>query len=280
MTATAARAGPRPAVPPQSARGQPHPAASPQPATTQESAPLGSTPPPLSGDQRRALPSVAYLERRRLARELHDTVIQQVLAAGLTIDWCMAEVPAGSPVYEKLTVAKRLACNAARGLRSSLQELTQGTDGDDEDLPDMLRRLLDTHATPRLRLGLQVSGMPEPLPSAIRRWLYRFAGECLFNSAVHADAGYAAIRLRYANGAVALSVADDGHGRPETLRKIISGEVPGTGGGYHFGLTDIAARAREMGWTLRVRRADLGGIAMEVQLPVGQAGGIAGDGDV
>jgi len=191
----------------------------------------------------------------------------------------MAEVPAGSPVYEKLTVAKRLACNAARELRSSLQELTQRTDGDHEDLPDMLRRLLDTHAMPRLRLGLQVSGTPEPLPSATRRWLYRFAGECLFNSAVHADARYAAIRLRYANGAVALSVADDGHGRPETLRKIISGEVPGTGGGYHFGLTDIAAWAREMGWTLRVSRADLGGIAMEVRLPVGHVPGIAGDGD-
>jgi signal transduction histidine kinase len=277
MTATAARAGPRPVVPPQSAPGPPPPAVPPQSAPGPPH-PAASRPP--SGDQGRALPSVAYLERRRLARELHDTVIQQVLAAGLTIDWCMAEVPAGSPVYEKLTVAKRLACNAARELRSSLQELIQRPDGDDEDLPDMLRRLLDTHATPRLRVGLQVSGTPEPLPSAIRRWLYRFAGECLFNSAVHADARYAAIRLRYADGAVALSVADDGHGRPETLRKIISGEVPGTGGGYHFGLTDIAAWAREMGWTLRVSRADLGGIAMEVQLPAGQVPGIAGDADV
>ena len=268
MAATAALATLQSAVLPQSAPGPPHLTASPR-----------STPPSPPGDQGRARHSVADLERRRLARELHDTVIQQVLAAGLTIDWCMAEVPAGSPVYEKLRVAKRLACNAARELRSSLQELTQRTDGDDEELPDMLRRLLDTHATPRLRLGLQVSGTPEPLPSATRRWLYRFAGECLFNSAVHADARYAAIRLRYANGAVALSVADDGHGRPETLRKIISGEVPGTGGGYHFGLTDIAAWAREMGWTLRVSQSDLGGIAVEVQLPVGHVPGSAGDGD-
>jgi len=233
-------------------------------------------PPPPSGDQGRALPSVAGSERRRLARELHDNVIQEVLAAGLAIDWCMGEVSAGSPVYEHLAMAKRLAGNAARELRSSLQELTQRTDGDDEDLPDMLRRLLDSRATPQLRLDLQVCGTPEPLPSATRRWLYRFAGECLFNSAVHADARHAAIRLRYAEGAVALSVADDGHGRPETLRKILAGEVPGTGGAYHFGLTDIAARAREMGWTLRVSRAELGGIAMEAQLSAGQIPDIAG----
>ena len=102
MAATAARAGPRPGAPPQSAPGPPHPAAVPPPGAPQEPAPQRSTlaprppPPPPSGDQGRALPSVAYLERRRLARELHDTVIQQVLAAGLTIDWCMAEVPAGS----------------------------------------------------------------------------------------------------------------------------------------------------------------------------------------
>jgi signal transduction histidine kinase len=202
-----------------------------------------------------------------------------VLAAGLTIDWCLGEVPAGSPVHEQLAAAKRLMRDAARNLRSSLQELTHSAGGGDEDLPDMLTRLLDTHATPRLRLSLQVRGTPGPLPPAARQWLYRFAAECLFNSAVHADARHAAIRLRYADGTVVLSVADDGHGRPKTLRKIISGEVPGTGGGYHFGLTDIAAQAREMGWSLRVSRADLGGIAVEARLPAGQAPVTTGESD-
>jgi signal transduction histidine kinase len=268
MAANAALAFLRSAVPPQSAQGPPH-------LTTSSR----STPPSPSGDQGRALHSVADMERHRLARELHDQVIQQVLAAGLTVDWCMGEVPAGSPLYEQLAQAKRLIRNAARELRSSLQGLAQRTDSDDEDLPDMLRRLLDTRATPRMRLSLQIRGTPVPLPPATRRWLYLFAGECLFNSAVHADARHAAIRLRYADGTVSLSVADDGHGRPETLRKVIAGEVPGTGGGYHFGLTDIAAWAGEMGWTLRVRRADLGGIAVEVQLPAGPVPDIPGDCD-
>lgn len=276
MVAPAYPAPLRLAVPWQSATGPPHHGTSPRPAAMQQPAPR-PTPPPPAGDQGRALPSAAGLERRRLAGELHDSVIQQVLAAGLTIDWCMGEVPAGSPVHEQLAVAKRLTCDAARELRSSLQGLTRDTDGDDEELPDMLTRLLDTHATPRLHISLRVRGTPRPLPPATRRWLYRFASECLFNSAVHTDARHAAIRLRYADDAVVLSVADDGHGTPKTLRKIISGEVPGTGGGYHFGLTDIAARAREMGWTLRVSRADLGGIAMEVRLPAGQVPAITGN---
>jgi signal transduction histidine kinase len=246
-------------------------------AATAEPASARSAVPPHSAP--RPPPSVGDVERRRLARELHDGVIQRVLAAGLAIDWCMGEVPAGSPVYEELAVARRLARDACRELRSSLQELTQPTDDDDEDLPDLLRRLVDTHATPRLRLDLQVRGTPEPLPPAARRWLYRFAGECLFNSAIHADATHAVIRLRYTDGAVALCVADDGNGKPKTLRKLISGEVPGTGGGHHFGLADIAAQAREMGWTLRVSRASLGGIAMKARLPVRQVRDLAGDAD-
>jgi signal transduction histidine kinase len=277
MTA-AAHAPPRFVVPPQSAPGPPRPATAPPPAVTRQSAATRPAPPSPSGGRERALPPVASLDRRRLARELHDNVIQQVLAAGLAIDWCLAEVPAGSPLHERLAMAKRLAQVAVRELRSSLHELTQPAD-DDGDLPDMLARLLDTQATSRPRLSLQVHGTPRPLPSATRRWLCRFAAECVFNAAVHADASRAAIWLSYADGAVALSVADDGHGKPKTLRKIISGEVPGIGGGYHFGLADLAAWAREMGWTLRVRRADLGGISMEVRLPIGQVPGVTGDPD-
>jgi signal transduction histidine kinase len=242
-----------------------------------QSGPAWSPSPSPPGERGRALPAVGELDRRRLARQLHDSVIQPVLAAGLAIDWCMGEVPAGSPVHEQLTAAKRLACGALRELRSSLQELAEPDEDEDEDLPGMLARLFDTHAPPRLRVSLHVRGTPQPLPLATRRWLYRFAAECLFNSAIHADASRAAVRLRYANSTVALTVADDGHGKPQKLRRIIAGEVPGTGSGYHFGLTDIAATAREMNWTLRVRRAALGGIAMEVRLPTRPVPDIAGD---
>ncbi len=207
-------------------------------------------------------------ERRRLARELHDSVIQQVLAAGLTIDWCLAEVPAGSPVHAKLEHARRLTSIAVRRLRSSLQTLAEGPRPDEEDLPDMLRRLLAFPLTHDLDLSVEVAGTPVALPGAVRRSLYRVASECLFNTARHAGAQRAVIRLSYGPGVVVLSVADDGHGSPEALRKIIRGDRPGPGGGYHFGLADLAGRAEEMGGTMRVTTSDLGGIAVEVLVPV------------
>ena len=132
----------------------------------------------------------------------------------------------------------------------------------------MLRRLLAFPPTDGLDLSVEVAGVPVTLPAPVRRSLYRVASECLFNTVMHAGARRAIIRLSYGPGLIVLSVADDGHGKPEALAKIIRGEMPGTGGGYHFGLADLACRAEEMGWTMRVGTSDLGGIAIEVLLPV------------
>jgi signal transduction histidine kinase len=216
---------------------------------------------------------VAEHERHRLARELHDGAIQEVLAAGLAIESCLAEAPAGSSVHARLEHAKRLTAAAMRRLRSSLQSLREGENAPDEELPDMLRRLQPPLPVQpplpadQLDVSVEVTGPPVPLSAAARQSLFQVASECVFNAAVHGGARRAVIRLSYGRGAVTLCVADDGRGKPKTLRKIIRGEVPGTGGGYHTGLADIAARAAEMGWTLRADRSDLGGIALQVLLP-------------
>jgi signal transduction histidine kinase len=214
-----------------------------------------------------AAQQVTVYERRHLASELHDGAVQEVLAAGLAIDLCLADAPAGSPMRARLEEARRLTATALRRLRSSLQNLREDANVPDEELPDLLGHLKARHPAHQLDLSLEVTGPPVSLPTAIRRSLFHVASECVFNAAVHGQARRAVIRLSYGPGVVALCVADDGRGKLKTLRKIIRGEVPRTGGGYHTGLADIAARADEMGWTLRADRSDLGGIAVRVLLP-------------
>lgn len=220
---------------------------------------------------------VAEHERHRLARELHGGAIQEVLAAGLAIDLCLADVPVGSPMHARLEHARRLTATAMRRLRSSLQNLQEGANAPDEGLPDMLRRLEARHPEHQLDVSVDVTGPQVPLTTAIRRSLFQVASECVFNAAVHGEAHRAVIRLSYGPGVVTLCVADDGRGKPQTLRKIIRGEVPRTGGGYHLGLADIAARAEEMGWTLRADRSDLGGVAVQVLLPLQSPGDMQGE---
>jgi signal transduction histidine kinase len=221
---------------------------------------------------------VAEHERRRLARELHDGAIQEVLAAGLAIDSCLADVPAGSLMHARLEHARQLTATALRQLRSSLQSLRENAP--DEELPAMLRRLAAGHPALQLDVSVEVTGSPVPLAPAVRRWLFQVASECAFNAAVHGGASHVAVRLDYGPGAVTLCVADDGHGNLKALRKILRGAVPGTGGGYHLGLADIAARAEETGCTLRADRSDLGGITVQVLMPTTDRGeaGVESDG--
>ena len=226
---------------------------------------------------RPAAEDIAASERRRLARELHDGAIQEVLAAGLAIDLCLADVPAESPVRARLVDARRLTTSALRRLRSSLQSLREDADAPQDDLPGLLRRLQPGHTAPQLDVTVEVTGRPVPLPAGICRSLFQAASECVFNAAVHGRAGRVAVRLSYRPDAIALCVADDGYGELELLRTIIQGEVPGTGGGYHTGLADIATRAEEMGWTLRADRSDLGGIAVHVLLPLPAASDMQGE---
>jgi signal transduction histidine kinase len=231
-------------------------------------------PQPLVPDQaaRRGQPGLQQLlaehERHRLARELHDGAIQEVLAAGLAIDSCLADVPPESPLYARLEHAKRITAMAVRRLRSSLQNLREGVTVPDEDLAETLRRLTVQHAACQLDLSVEVSGAPVPLTPTVRRALFQVASECVFNAALHGRARRVVIRLIYGRGVMSLCVADDGRGKPGTLRRVIRGEVPRTSGGYHLGLSSIAASAEEMGWTLQADRSDLGGIAVTVVAPV------------
>jgi len=154
-----------------------------------------------------------------------------------------------------------------RRLRSSRQALADPAGPDSEDLPDMLRHLLALPLTHDLDLSVEVTGTPFALSAPVRRSLQRAASEYLFKAARHARARRVFIRLRYGPGMIVLSVADDGHRNAEALRKIIQDGVADAGG-PGFGLADLACLAEEMGGAMRVGTSDLGGIAIEVLVPV------------
>src|SRR5262249_1685054 len=135
---------------------------------------------------------------------------------------------------------------------------------DDKDLPDMLRHLVAFPPTHELDVSVEVTGTPCALPAAVRRSLYRVASECLSNTARHAGARRAVIRLSYGQGVAGLCVADDGRGDPEAGKAFAHRDRPRAGGGWHFGLADMADQTAEMGGTMLVSTSDMGGIAVEV----------------
>jgi signal transduction histidine kinase len=191
-----------------------------------------------------------------------------VLSAGLAIERCRAEVASTTALATQLECARQLTRSALDQLRSSIQALSDGRADQDEDLTAMLDRLRTLRAMSDFHVAVRIRGRRRPLVPGAKRALFRIASECLFNTAVHAAARRAVVSLHYGVDSLRLAVADDGTGDPEVLRRLFRQEVPGTGGGYHRGLADIAARVAELGGRLTVARSGLGGVRVDVLVPL------------
>ncbi|WP_068151629.1 sensor histidine kinase, partial [Rhodococcoides corynebacterioides] len=138
-------------------------------------------------------------ERHRIARELHDSVTQAVLSAGMQIEVCRNDIPE-SERRERLDLAKDLTRRAVEQLRSAIYSLGHAGDAERSSLPDMLDQLSVVHMPDELQVVVDIDGTPEELPGDVEHAILRIAGEALFNAAVHSDASHAALDLRYRRG--------------------------------------------------------------------------------
>ena len=102
-------------------------------------------------------------ERHRIARELHDSVAQTVLSAGMQIEVCRGELEsqsASSDLIDRLDLAKDLSRSAVEQLRSAIYALNHPGDAQRSSLPEMLDQLATVHMPEDLRVTLKVVGSP------------------------------------------------------------------------------------------------------------------------
>ncbi len=217
-------------------------------------------------------------ERHRIARELHDSVTQAVLSAGMTVEVCRSELEAwdtdaARDVAKRLVPAKELTQQAVTQLRSAIYALHNGRDEGPESLPVLLERLSHVHLPTNVDIAVRIEGKPVPLPQDAEHSLLRLAGEALFNTATHAAADHASVLLSYETDRIALSIADDGNGDPAQLRDILRIASTTDLNGQHRGLANMAARAAELGAELSIGRAHLGGVLISLDAPLPLPGG-------
>lgn len=212
-------------------------------------------------------------ERHRIARELHDSVSQYVLSAGMAVEMARGDAAALGPVAAglggQLDRAKDLTQQAIGQLREAIYALHHAASGDaPASLSELLAELAGQYR-PRLPVQVRTEGGPQiPLGPQADHELVRIAGEALFNVANHAGASRAVIRLRYRADHLLLAIADDGDGDPVTLSRLLRIERNAVTDGRHRGLANMAARAEKVGGTLAFRRARLGGVRIEVRIPL------------
>jgi signal transduction histidine kinase len=206
-------------------------------------------------------------ERTRIARELHDTLLQSfhgLLLRFQTASYLLPQRPAEAK--DRLDLAIQQAAKALTEGRDAVQGLRAST-LERNDLAVAIRTLGDelagdTGAQPSPTLDVAVEGHPRDLHPILRDDIYKIAAEALRNAFRHAQAGRVEVEIRYGDDQFRLRVRDDGKGID---RKVLANEGPEG----HFGLRGMPERAALIGGTVAVW-SDVGaGTEVELRLPAG-----------
>ncbi len=200
-----------------------------------------------------SLEHVAVLQdRERIARELHDKVIQRLFAAGMTLQTTLP-IAARTEVASRITQAVEEIDETIRDIRRTIFALeTRSRRGVRVDIfahVDAAREVLGF--TPELRLeGPIDSAVPETIADHLLATLY----EALSNVAQHAGASKVDVAVEAGNELL-LEVADDGAGLPDRIE-------PGQG------LRNMERRALELGGNATVRPREGAGTVVEWRVPL------------
>jgi len=177
-------------------------------------------------------------ERSRIARDLHDTLEQQLALIGVQIDSSLARL-AESPdlVRKSLELALAVVRHTHEEARRSVWDL-RSVALEQGGLGVALRQLAaDDNATQR-KVEFTTTGQTRRLPALVETNLMRIAQEAVTNAIKHSDGSHVEVNLDYGQREITLRVRDNGRGfDPEKVMPASSGR---------FGLMGMRERAEKM----------------------------------
>ena len=206
----------------------------------------------------------AVEERNRLAREIHDTLAQNLTATGLQIESAEALLESDAdPDRVRAALERALSLNQANleEARRSVLDL-RAAPLEDRSLPDALKDLVDRWETETgVATKFRSVNGSRPLPPGVEAAVYRVGQEALNNVARHAGAGRVTVRLVATPERVSLLVEDDGRGfDPSRVAED------------RHGIVGMRERAGSVSGNLRVESLPGGGTRVELSVPLEGSG--------
>ncbi|WP_018659518.1 sensor histidine kinase [Allofustis seminis] len=203
-------------------------------------------------------------ERQRIARELHDSVSQQLFAASMLLSALRENEENFPPLYQKqLEMIEQTIHESQSEMRALLLHL-RPTLLDGKTLKQGIEYLLKELST-KVPLHLNYTIEEVTLSPTIEDHLFRVVQELLSNVLRHAHANYLEVYLLHSDEQVVLRMIDDGKGFNPHEKK------PGS-----FGLTNIQERVESIGGNMRVISFPNQGTHIEIKIPL-TIGGIERD---
>src|SRR5215468_744610 len=205
-------------------------------------------------------------ERRRLARELHDSVGQLLAAITMNTSRVLEE-------KEKLSEAVRASVEENLNLMQqvskeirTMSHLLHPPLLDEAGLESAIRWYIDGFAErSKIHVDLDMPPNFDRLSSDQEIALFRVVQECLTNIHRHSESATAAIRITREDGKVHLEVKDEGKGIPQDQQVVLNSY-----GAMGVGFRGMRERLRQLGGTLNVNSSEEGTI-VSATLPVERA---------
>jgi len=197
-------------------------------------------------------------ERTRLARDLHDTLLQSFHGLMLRLQAVNKLLPEGKAKKQLEETMERADQAIAEG-RNAVYDLRLSTTETNE-LPEAVNAVgNELSANDNAAFDLLVEGEPRELKPIIRDEVYRITREALRNAFKHAHARHIEAEIGYGERLFRLRIRDDGDGIPPD---ILDRGCPG-----HYGLSGMRERAKQIGADLTVWSRTGSGTEVELMLP-------------
>ena len=198
------------------------------------------------------------VERTRMARDLHDTLLQTLQGTKMVADTALDRPDDAPTLVRALKQVSAWVGQASEEGRSAVNALRTSTT-ERNDLAEAFRRAIEDG--PRrsvVSASITVTGTAREMHPVVRDEIYRIGYEAIRNAYTHSRATHLEIGLSYGRDLI-LRVADDGVGmEPSTVERGKEG---------HFGLPGMRERASRIGATLSVTSTSGAGTAIVVTVP-------------
>lgn len=198
-------------------------------------------------------------ERERIARDLHDTLLQDTQALIYSFQAEADQLPCSTPVRVRMEQVLDRADKALADARDFVTRLRAPTETQ-IDLPHALSSAWrDIAGDSAQRFQLLVEGEPKAIQAEARDEIYRIGREALANAIRHAQAQSIELEIVYDDGQLILRVRDDGNGIDGSI--LEAGAKRG-----HWGIAGMRERANSFGARLEIWSGP--GVGTEIELKV------------
>jgi len=198
-------------------------------------------------------------ERARIARELHDTLLQTFLGALLQLGVAVDSLPFDSPVKSKLSPILGLIEQGMEEGRNAIQGL-RSYESHGVDLVrafSELQQEIDVQS--EIDFRVTVIGRKQALRSRIATEVYRIGREALVNAFRHSGAKRVELELQYGITDLCMRVRDDGRGIDP---RVLDADREG-----HWGLTGMRERAARIAALLKISSSAADGTQVQLSVP-------------